>query len=576
MSKYEIHIKNNRISNTWWGQAWTKNIDLYSDIHNRLERGRTYVRKGTIEEIEIIDNNIFAKVKGSEPVPYDVQIKIEKLSSDKYDSMYNKLTSKIENVNQLCNGTFPDELKEIFSSTKDGIFPSIDEISFGCTCPDVAIMCKHIAAVLYGIGNILDLNPLLIFQLRGINLQEFLDNVLIEKSEYYLEKAENLIDNKKIIEDSIEEMSDLFGIELSNSIDDNVIETSQSEINQTEKKTVRNNENIVELHKPLLPTQREIVREKNISKHADKLSENKNVNGRKAEIKRIIYDESTDLNMLLNILHEMITLNFNKFDIEYVIDMINEHLDEIEAINQLQEIKFKMKDLNLNTKYVDKLIDRKMPITIDRIIKMDKEDLEYIIYDEDLTIDQWIVVISRMNKFNFNKSDYDTAYDYLNELIEEIEDIKILNEVKEKMLKENLDIKFIDKIIKNIKNGIIREDENSSEDKVLFDYLDQKIESLPMEVLSETKKQMKKNNENTEIIDKAINNKIKKEETKRENHKSIFWEIVGALFGRSNKTKDTKEISTWEAKEIKNGNYEPYQFEEEDLEEDDYYYEDDV
>lgn len=574
MSKYEIHIKNNRISNTWWGQAWTKNIDLYSDIHNRLERGRNYVRKGTIEEIEIIDNNIFAKVKGSEPIPYDVQIKIEKLANDKYDLMYNQLTAKIENVNQLCNGTFPEELKQIFSSTKDGIFPSIDEISFGCSCPDVAIMCKHIAAVLYGIGNILDLNPLLIFQLRGINLQEFLDNVLIEKTEYYLEKADNLMDNKRIIEEGIEEMSDLFGIELSNSMDDNLIETLQNEIKQTEEKQVRSNNNIVELQKPSLPTKKERVREKSISKHDDKLPEN--INGRIAEIKNIIYDESPDLNILLNILPEMITLNFNKFDIEYVTDMINEYLDEIETINQLEEIKYKMENLNLNTKYVDKLIDRKIPITIDKIIKMDKEDLEYIIYDEDLTIDQWIVVISRMNKFNFNKSDYDIAYDYLNELIEEIEDIKILNEIKEKMLKENLDIKFIDKLIKNIKNGIIREDENNSEDKVLFDYLDQKIESLPMEVLSETKKQMKKNNENPEIIDKAINNKIKKEETKRENHKSIFWEIVGALFGRSNKTKDTKEISTWEEKEIKNGNYEPYQFEEEELEEDDYYYEDDV
>lgn len=512
MSKYAIHIKNNRISNTWWGQAWTKNIDLYSDIHNRLERGRNYVRKGTIKEIEVIDNNVYAKVKGSDPIPYNVQIKIDKISSDKYDLMYNKLTSKIENVNQLCNGTFPNELKEIFSSEKDGIFPNINEIAFGCSCPDVAVMCKHIAAVLYGIGNTLDINPLLIFQLRGINLEEFLDNILIEKSKYYLEKATNLVDNNKIISDSIEEMSDLFGIELSNIIENPKSETSQ-DIKETNENDSKSCNDIVELHKPSFVNSKEEVIKKDIPKDDEKNVENQILKERKTQIENIIYDGSPDLNELLNIRCEMTNLNFSKSDIDYVNDMINENLDEIETINQLLEIKNKMEKLNLNTKYIDKLIERTKPITINKINQMDKDDLEYIIYDEDLTIEQWIASISRMKKFDFSKSDYDTAYDYLNELLEEIDDIKELNEIKAKMIEENLNIHYIEKLISNIKNVKYKEDNgDNSEDNLLFAYLDQTIGNLPIEVLVETKKQMIKNNENTEIIDKVLNNKIKKQE----------------------------------------------------------------
>lgn len=264
MSRYNIHIKNNRISNTWWGQAWTKNIDLYSDVYSRLERGRTYVRKGTIEEIEIDDNNIFAKVKGSRPVSYDIQIKIEKMPDYKCDDFYAKITSKIENISQLNSGVVPADLKEMFSAaSSDGLFPGINEISFECSCPDTAIMCKHIAAVLYGIGNILDSNPLLIFQFRGIKLQKVLDDILIEKCDYYLDKAENLKEDKKIIEDSIEEASKLFGIELLSYEDVNITEMSRNKPEKiNEQFSLEKNNNVIESHKISLHNNPEKSQEK--------------------------------------------------------------------------------------------------------------------------------------------------------------------------------------------------------------------------------------------------------------------------------------------------------------------------
>lgn len=210
----EIKLNSGRIASSWWGQKWCQNIDMYSDTHSRLERGRVYLRRGTIKEIGFKNNKVYAFVQGSDKSPYKVEIEFSKIKSDKYNKILKKLTNKIENINQLCSGSFPEELSEVLTATDSGIFPKLDEIRFGCSCPDVAIMCKHIAAVLYGIGNLIDNNPLIIFQLRGIDLDEFLNNILIEKSNTYLSNANSVKTTKKLIDENEENISELFGIDL--------------------------------------------------------------------------------------------------------------------------------------------------------------------------------------------------------------------------------------------------------------------------------------------------------------------------------------------------------------------------
>ena len=56
----------------------------------------------------------------------------------------------------LINGNFPDDLKSLFTEKRAGLFPSMAKIHFNCSCPDWADMCKHVAAVLYGIGSRFD------------------------------------------------------------------------------------------------------------------------------------------------------------------------------------------------------------------------------------------------------------------------------------------------------------------------------------------------------------------------------------------------------------------------------------
>lgn len=593
MSRYEILLKNNRISNTWWGQQWTRNIDMYSDIYNRLERGRSYLRKNTIKAIDIKNNIITALVQGSDVEPYKVKIQVDNITKEKYEIIYTKLMNKIENINQLCSGSFPKELQDIFTATENGIFPSIDEISFGCSCPDVAIMCKHIAAVLYGVGNLLDNDPMILFQLRGFNLQEFLDNILIEKSDYYLEKANNVVYKERVINDNIDNISQLFGIELEehNFITEQNDETftdkvlNEDELFSDEILLHKSNEkrNVTSTIKNPVE-QNKIKNEMLIEKTLNILDEARKK--RKDEIQQKIYDETLSLDELFEIRIEINSLDFSKFDIDYVEDLINEKLNEFDNVSELEDIKIKMKKSGINTNSIEKLINLKSPLTEEKILNFEKEDLEYIIYDVDLTINQWIVAIAQMKKYDFSKFDYETAYDYLNELIEEIDSLNQLENIREKMKKYKLKTDFITKLIYKIKNNVQTDEKLTDEEKALFEYLDQRIEELPMEVLEKTKEKTISENGDTEILDKAINNKIKKQkeqekmlQTERKlNRKSIFWTLISTIFGASKDNKKLNndfDLTSYEREEINKGNYEPYQFEEEELEDDDYYFEDD-
>ena len=87
------------------------------------------------------------------------------------------------------NGDFPESLKDIFLG-QGGLFPQPREISFNCSCPDWAMMCKHVAATLYAIGTRLDEEPLLFFTLRGIEMDPFVDVVVHNRIESMLSNVD--------------------------------------------------------------------------------------------------------------------------------------------------------------------------------------------------------------------------------------------------------------------------------------------------------------------------------------------------------------------------------------------------
>ncbi len=173
------------IATSWWGKAWCANLEQYADYESRLGRGKRYVRNGSVLDLKIQKGKILARVQGTRKVPYKVEIRISPLSEEKCQNIIDRCGRKLENIEKLMNGDFPVEMQELFQG-EDGLFPTPREISFNCSCPDWALMCKHVAAALYGVGVRLDEKPLLFFELRGIDVERFIDVTLANKVEAML------------------------------------------------------------------------------------------------------------------------------------------------------------------------------------------------------------------------------------------------------------------------------------------------------------------------------------------------------------------------------------------------------
>lgn len=199
--------KRGALCESWWGKAWCDNLERYADYANRLERGKSYVRSGAVIDLQVEEGRITAKVQGRRKTPYKVEIRIGRLSEENCQRIIDRCTAKIESLEMLVRGEFPEELKELFIE-EGSLFPTPKEISFVCSCPDWAMMCKHVAAVMYGIGVRFDENPFFFFLLRGIDPERFIGVALESSVEKMLSNAGNSSD--RIIVD--ENLTELFGV----------------------------------------------------------------------------------------------------------------------------------------------------------------------------------------------------------------------------------------------------------------------------------------------------------------------------------------------------------------------------
>ena len=195
------------ISNSWWGQSWCSNLERYADYENRLQRGKRYARSGAVIYLQIVKGKIMARVQGTRKTPYKVEIHISPLKEEACQNIMNACASKINSLESLISGDFPDEFKDMFTK-EGGLFPTPREISLRCSCPDWAMMCKHVAATLYGIGARLDDNPFLFFTLRGIDVDHLIDTTLENKVETMLKHTH--VVSERIMDEVF--VHDLFGV----------------------------------------------------------------------------------------------------------------------------------------------------------------------------------------------------------------------------------------------------------------------------------------------------------------------------------------------------------------------------
>jgi len=167
-----VQLDGRTIAKTFWGQAWCKNLESYSDYANRLPRGRTYVRNGSVIDLQIAAGTVTALVQGSSL--YTITIKIAPLAAPRWRAFKDRCAGRVTNLLDLLQGRLSKEILADLTARDTGLFPAPAEIDLGCSCPDWADMCKHVAAVLYGVGARLDHDPALFFTLRGVEMQELI------------------------------------------------------------------------------------------------------------------------------------------------------------------------------------------------------------------------------------------------------------------------------------------------------------------------------------------------------------------------------------------------------------------
>ena len=167
-----VSIEGRTIAKTFWGKSWCENLERYSDFANRLPRGRTYVRNGSVVDLQIKPGVIEAYVSGSEL--YRVTMKIAPVVKEKWKAICKDCAGGIDSLVELLQGRLSKGVMERICRQNHGLFPAPAEIKLSCSCPDGAYMCKHVAAVLYGIGARFDLAPELLFRLRGVDEAELI------------------------------------------------------------------------------------------------------------------------------------------------------------------------------------------------------------------------------------------------------------------------------------------------------------------------------------------------------------------------------------------------------------------
>ncbi len=200
-----VEIEGRKIAKTFWGEAWCNHLESFSDFENRLPRGRTYVRNGSVCHLDIAKGKIEAKVSGSSL--YSVSVKIKTLPPPKWTLVKQRCGGQIGSLIELLQGRLSDNVMEVVTDRENGLFPLPGEISLSCSCPDWAVMCKHVAAVLYGVGARLDQKPDLLFKLRGVDHEE----LIAADSQAAVSAAVNKGKSRRLAAQSL---SNVFGVDI--------------------------------------------------------------------------------------------------------------------------------------------------------------------------------------------------------------------------------------------------------------------------------------------------------------------------------------------------------------------------
>jgi uncharacterized Zn finger protein len=200
-----VIIEGRAIARTFWGKSWCTNLERYSDYANRLPRGRSYVRNGSVVDLQVKAGEVSARVSGSSL--YEVSVSVAAVPKTDWAAICRDCTGAIDSLVELLQGRFSQSVMDRICQEKKGLFPTPGEIQFDCSCPDWASMCKHVAAVLYGIGARLDEKPEVLFLLRKVNEED-----LLRRAGKGMPLTKKRVAAEKVLDGAA--LSELFGIEM--------------------------------------------------------------------------------------------------------------------------------------------------------------------------------------------------------------------------------------------------------------------------------------------------------------------------------------------------------------------------
>jgi len=200
-----VVIDGRKIATTFWGMSWCENLERYSDYATRLPRGRSYVRNGCVVDLWITPGRITARVSGSEL--YTTTITVAPMARNAWRTVCRDVAGAIDSVIELLQGRLSTSVMARLCQKGTGLFPSPRDITLSCSCPDSALMCKHLAAVLYGIGARLDADPALLFTLRQVKQED-----LIVRAGTGTSLTRGRSTSRRVLDEAA--LGDVFGIDL--------------------------------------------------------------------------------------------------------------------------------------------------------------------------------------------------------------------------------------------------------------------------------------------------------------------------------------------------------------------------
>jgi uncharacterized Zn finger protein len=175
-AKGGIKARNQRgaFTASWWGQRWITVLESFG-LGGRLNRGRSYARRGQVLNLEIKPGEANAIVQGSRPDPYQVRLSLKKIEPRQRTALGKALCADMSVAARLVGGHLPPEVEKCFEQAGAPLFPRrSQDLMTWCSCPDASNPCKHIAAVYYLLAEEFDRDPFALLALRGLSRDEFM------------------------------------------------------------------------------------------------------------------------------------------------------------------------------------------------------------------------------------------------------------------------------------------------------------------------------------------------------------------------------------------------------------------